>query len=96
MSAPAAYCYRLYVGETTPAGVLAVLNARGFNATVYAPASGLWDCITEPCVVAEIIRDELDDGCIRSLARALAHQFDQDCVLVTRSDIADMALVKQD
>jgi hypothetical protein len=96
MSTPAAYCYRLYVGESTPAVVLSILNARDFNATVYAPASGLWHHAIEPCTVAEIIRDVPDDDLIRALASDLASTFDQGCVLVTRSDIEFMELVKQD
>ncbi len=92
---PAAACYRLYIGEATPAGVLAVLNAHNLNATVYAPASGLWNRTIEPCVIAEVIRDLPNDDLIQGVARDLARTFDQNCVLVTRSDIAFSALVGQ-
>jgi hypothetical protein len=84
-----AYCYRLYVGEATVDRVIAILARFPFGATVYPQAAGLWEGSVEPSIVVEIVsdRDDLDiDLGVHTIATALAREFNQDCVLVTRSD----------
>jgi hypothetical protein len=82
---PAAYCYRLYIGEATIQAVVEYLKNSGFNATVYE----------EPCIVAEIVNERILDGSLRVFARTLAREFGQDCVLITRTDLARVAFVGQ-
>lgn len=90
---PTAYCYRLYIGEATVPRVLELLNRSGFNATVYPESCGLWQGKTEPCVVAEIVHERILDGSLRVFARTLAREFSQDCVLVTRTDLASVSYI---
>jgi hypothetical protein len=89
------YCYRLYIGETTVADVLTVLKRFDLNATVHARGYGLWRGILEPSVIVEIVHERVLDGDIRVVARALAREFNQDCVLVTRTDLARVSYVGQ-
>ena len=93
---PVAYCYRMYVGESTARGVLAVLQRFDLPATVYPQGQGMWGGLIEPVVVVEIIRDNIFDGDIRVIAEAMAHEFRQDCVLFTRTDVSRMELVKSE
>jgi hypothetical protein len=91
---PAAYCYRLYIGESTVSAVVECLKNSGFNATVHE-ARGLWQGTAEPCIVAEIIHERILDGSLRVFARTLAREFGQDCVLLTRFDLSRVAYIGQ-
>jgi hypothetical protein len=90
---PAAYCYRLYIGEASRTDVLIALRRFDLNATVYPQAHGLWEGTLESSVIVEIVHERVLDGDIRVVARALAREFNQDCVLVTRTDLARVAFV---
>lgn len=96
MSAPAACCYHLYVGDSTCYEVLVALKSLDVSAATVSPASGLWQGDDEPCTIVTLIENQPDNATIEDLARRLAVWFKQDCVFVTRSDIAFTALVKQD
>lgn len=80
--------YKLFVGE--PATIEEVTKAVAHfmdGATIYE-ARGLWKGNTERSIVVEILmEDNHDDLDIRTLALALKHRFNQECVLVTRDEI---------
>lgn len=92
---PAAYCYRLYIGEATVADVLKVLKRFDLNATVHSKSYGLWQGTLEESIAVEIVHERILDGDVRVVARALAREFNQDCVLVTRTDLARVSYVGQ-
>lgn len=93
------YEYKLYVGHGDVGEVAEVVKHYTDNATL-TPAKGLWKGETEASTVITILapptHDTEDcasfglfcgDASARGLAAALRDRFDQDCILVTRTEV---------
>jgi len=80
--------YRLYVGVGDLEAVAFVVGKHFINATL-ALGIGLWQGKTEASVIVTVL-DKPDSERVDSLAVALREDFDQDCILITKSEITSI------
>lgn len=65
----------------------------GFNIT---PSYGVWKGVPEPCLIVEIITEDIDRATIGEVAETIRIALKQDAVLISETKLSGLALAEDD